>query len=56
MSRILVIDVGNTYTTWGVYEDKVLLSNRSIHLPTVLLMNGAFASKPPEGEGIKGLL
>ncbi|HPT63434.1 MAG TPA: type III pantothenate kinase [Candidatus Atribacteria bacterium] len=27
MSRILVIDVGNTHTTWGVYEDKALLSN-----------------------------
>ncbi len=27
MSRLLVIDVGNTHTTWGVYEDKVLLSH-----------------------------
>ena len=27
MSKILVIDVGNTHTTWGVYDDKVLLAN-----------------------------
>jgi len=27
LSKILVIDVGNTHTTWGVYDDKVLLAN-----------------------------